>query len=1222
MMKKNCCIKHIVYIGFIIFFVFNFQQLHSQKIRLLTPDDGLSNSHINQIYQDSKGYIWIATENGLNRFDGYDFEVYLSIPYDNNSLQTDFVINVYEDSRGLFWVATSNGLHLYDRVRKTFSLWNFGESYEYFKDFRTNFIFEDKDNNLWISFPGNGIIKLDAKTLSPLVFNSTNSEFGRHTVNYIFQDRHGNLWFGTEGNGIYVLNPNTNKTTHYSHDQANSTSLSNNIILTICENAEKSILVGTLGGGINVFNEKTQTFSVLKTNFSNMDNLVFSLLLDKNSTIWAGTDGAGIFQICPSGTIKPYWENISPSLDMKRAKVHYLFQDKQGNIWVALYQKGVLCISVSGSFFQNIGFNPFDVSKNLGTHCIISILEDSQGNIWAGTDGDGLYKIDNSGKKHHFKSDITPGFVGNSITALFEDKDKNIWIGTYRYGCLKYNTKTEKFESYCAHNNLKQCHITSFAQDKEDNLWIGSMGVGVFEINSKKNLSKQYYDYGDGINNQISSNWVFDIIVDKDNDIWAATSNGLNKFNKKTDKFEEFILRKNNRVISNLVYTLLEDHKGNIWIGGYYGLHLLEKSTGKTSLITTLDGLPDNMIAGIQEDKENNLWISTGKGLCKYNPETKEFLSFFADDGITSNEFRRGSHFKGKEDKMYFGGINGITTFYPSNVSLDNELLALYFRNFLVNNKPVIVGQSYILKKSLDETEKIRLKFEDRNFTFQFSALEFGMPKRVNYFIKMENFDNQWYPISNSVRSVSYTNINPGNYVFKVKATIDGIHVLEREMHIVILHPWWLSSVAKILYGILSILLAYAIYKYLAYRRKERYHKQLELIVEQRTRELILSKEKAEESDRLKTAFLANMSHEIRTPLHGIIGFIQFLSANDLSHEDKSQYINIINNSSAQLLNIIDDIIDISKIEAQQITLSPIPVNLNELMNELHLFFKNFLTSKNKTDVELILDNKQFIENSIIYADIVRLRQVLNNLISNAIKFTDNGYIRFGYRKANSDTLEFFVEDTGIGLPEDQLEAIFNRFHQADCSQVKTRLYGGNGLGLTISRSLVKLNGGKIWVTSKEGIGSTFYFTIAFLPVFQDEIQIFELTEKKQNEYKPFVGKSVLLVEQNFMKFKYYEKLISRTGAIVVKAEDMQQCFEILSQLHKINVVIIDSSLMENEEILEIQNIKNERIKLPVVVIISEDNKKFIHLLNNNSINKIIQAPVKYPDIVKILVNQ
>ena len=1068
--RFNC----VVYTGLFLIFTLN---LKAERVRLFTPDGGLSNSHISQIFQDSKGFIWIATDNGLNKFNGYDFEVYLPVPNDSASIQSNLIVSVFEDSRGLFWIATAAGLLQYDRTRNIFLQWQLGE----FNGRYSRFVFEDSNKNLWISYPGNGIVRLDANTFSPVAFRQ-NSVISSDVIVCMFEDRYGNLWFGTEDRGIFVLDPQNNTSKNYT---TSSSGLSNNRISTISQSAAGSILVGTLGGGINEFDEHTQSFRVIMKTTNFEENLIQSVLIDNNKTAWMATDGAGIFQYDIHGNRTHYWEEAASVCDLRKVKVHHLFQDMQGNIWAALFQKGVLLISASSGSFQNIKNNPLDASKSIGEHCVISIIEDHKGNIWVGTDGDGAYRVHPSGKIDSFTTENTPGFKENVITAVFEDREHNIWFGTYLNGFFRYNTQTGKFDSNYrrtgSEHGLYNNHVSSFAQDDEGNIWIAVDGGGVSVFNTKTHLFKHYYYYADNTKDQISSNWVFDIVIDRDKNIWAGTTNGFNRLNKEKDIFELFI-NDNNQTISSPIYTLKEDAQGNIW-GGYNGLHRIERNTGKITTITTADGLPDNMITGIEEDNNNILWISTGKGLSRYNTETGEFLNFFIEDGIQSNEFRRRSHFKGKNDKMYFGGINGITTFYPSQVLREKPLMNLVFTDFLVNNKSVKSDQLDILKNPMEETTTIRLNYNQNNFTFLFAALEFVMPQRVNYYILMENFDKQWHQISNSNRRVTYTNLNTGSYVFKVQATIDGINVLQKDMRVIILPPWWLSIPAKVAYGILVILLLYGIYVYLSYRQMKQYREserrrmELEQLVEYRTKELVIAKEKAEESEKYKLAFLANMSHEMRTPLSGIVGLLHFINE-DTSTTDRQEYIDLIDNSATQLLRLIDDIMDIAKIEAKQLIFAPVPVNINDLMRELKMFFNNHLHVNKKEQVELILDDSEFMKQCVINVDPVRLRQTLNNLLSNASKFTDNGYIRFGYQPINSNAqLYFFVEDTGIGIKESAQKYVFERFKQVHDRKKQTE-YGGTGLGLTICKNIVEMMGGEIGVKSEEGTGTTFYFTL------------------------------------------------------------------------------------------------------------------------------------------------
>ena len=360
----------------------------------------------------------------------------------------------------------------------------------------------------------------------------------------------------------------------------------------------------------------------------------------------------------------------------------------------------------------------------------------------------------------------------------------------------------------------------------------------------------------------------------------------------------------------------------------------------------------------------------------------------------------------------------------------------------------------------------------------------------------------------------------------------------------------------------------------------EKHRLHLEHIVELRTKELVRAKEKAVEADNLKSAFLANMSHEIRTPLNGIIGFLQHIKKENLTPERREKFTNVIENNCLQLARLIDDIIDISKIEAKQLTIHAVPVHLNNIMHETRIFFQTYLAN-NKKNIELILDECGFIEDCIIYVDVVRLRQVLNNLISNAIKFTDKGFVRFGYRQSAADLLEFVVEDSGIGISDDQKNVVFERFSQADIGYQRVQ-YGGTGLGLTISRSLAQMKGGDIWVESVVGSGSSFFFTISYLPIAPADLHIFDDTPAERDN--PFVGKSALLFEPIPARYKYFEKLISTTGASVTHASTMHDLISQTKSIDNFDLVIADASIVEKDE----YNTLKQIIKTPKVLIGSQ----------------------------------
>ncbi len=382
--------------------------------------------------------------------------------------------------------------------------------------------------------------------------------------------------------------------------------------------------------------------------------------------------------------------------------------------------------------------------------------------------------------------------------------------------------------------------------------------------------------------------------------------------------------------------------------------------------------------------------------------------------------------------------------------------------------------------------------------------------------------------------------------------------------------------------------------------------------------ELIRAKEKAEESDNLKSAFLANMSHEIRTPINGIIGFLNFLADDNLPPKRRQEYITVVNNSSIQLVKLIDDIIDVAKIEAKQMSIRPIPFQINGFMEELQVFFETYLQANNKDKIALLLDDSGFIDQCVTYVDPMRLRQVLTNLIGNAIKFTEKGFIRFGYRLLSADKLEFVVEDSGIGLAGNQLEIIFERFRQAELTN--SRRYGGTGLGLTISRSLVQMMGGDIRVESIEGEGSTFYFTISYLPVSKKDMPLLEeVNAECEPDSQPFKNMAILVAEPGTMKSKYYEKLLSATGAALIFTQTVQQWIDTVSQRKHIDVVLADADIFNDGDHELAKQVKSVRAGLPLVLIVPERNEKYDRLICDSQCNRVIEEPVDFDKLFGVL---
>jgi signal transduction histidine kinase/ligand-binding sensor domain-containing protein/DNA-binding response OmpR family regulator len=1056
--------KKINFILIILFLISNF--LKAEKMQLWTPNEGLSNSHISQIYQDSQGYIWIATENGLNKFNGYNFTVYSEQPDDSTSLRGNYVYTVLEDKRGIFWVGSMGGLLQYDREKDCFHPFLIQDKIPFYLD-RVTWLLEDRQGNIWVSYPNNGTICLDAETLKPTFYNKNNSEIKDDNIDCAYEDSFGNLWLGTKVNGVYLFNPETKSVKHFKYNPAVPGNLSDDRVFSICEDSFGRILVGTLGGGVNIFDRPTQTFTTMKSGNSVLENQIFSMKLNKNGELWLGTDGAGIIRYNAENKKLPPIYPVLGTCDLSKAKIHHIFEDKQGNMWVGLYQKGIMFIPSAGNNFKNYGFNPFEPQRSIGTNCVISVLEDSFDTVWIGTDGDGVYRINLENQKiDHFSFSNTAGFPGDVITALFEDRDKNIWLGTYVNGIFRYDRKTNRFDShydsFSTTNKLSYDHISSFAQDKNGILWIGTDGGGLNRLNLDTKQIKHYKS--DNINSkkeQLSSNWIYTLYMDKDNKIWIGTYGGANRFDPETETFSNSVFL-NSPLNSKLIYSINQDYKGNIWMGGFSGLYCIQKETGEIIRKTTLDGLPDNMVNGVEEDDNHFLWLSTGNGLCRYNPETGDCLNFYAEDGIQSNEFRRGSHFKGKKDRLYFGGINGLTSFVPSQMTYSNSLLHLAFTDLLVYNEPVQVGKSSILEKSLNESESIHLKYNQRSFTFRFAALEYSMPQRVLYYTQMENFDKHWRLVNDPNRSITYTNLSPGQYIFKVKATLDGINFLEREIKVIVEPPFWLSIWAKIIYAILILLMGYFIYLYLNNRIKQKQD--------------LMEKEQQKQLSESKLQFFTDISHEIRTPLTLILGPIEKLE-DDTKDEKTLSVYKLIHQNALRILRLVNQLMDLRAVDKGKLKLKVEKTVLEDFINKIMDSFRELADTK-QIDFNLIVEDTL----PEIYIDRDCIDKVIFNLLSNAFKFTNKGGNITIYMQIIEGQIEISVEDTGIGIAQENQTHIFDRFYQVRDGKVNTKM--GTGIGLHLSKMMIELHHGEISVESEPDKGSKF---IIYLPLDENE---------------------------------------------------------------------------------------------------------------------------------------
>ncbi|HEY6914152.1 MAG TPA: two-component regulator propeller domain-containing protein, partial [Paludibacter sp.] len=966
--------------------------------------DKLSNSHVNNIYQDKHGYIWICTDNGLNVFDGSEFKTYYHRQNDSTSLIDNSVLTVYEDRKGNFWVGTTAGLQLFNRDTEQFSTIHF--SYPRITDFSYfSCILEDSKGNIWVSTSRSGAICLRPGNHQPIYYMQTNSNICSNKINTLFEDRFGNIWIGSQDNGISILNIQNHTLVNYSFNPADVNSLSSNKVFSILENADGNILVGTIDGGINLFRYSDKRFV---RNYIPSGDVVFTMKRGNKNNLWIGTDGLGLKSYDYATKKITTYETDLNTVDLRKAKVHCVLQDNDGNLWIALYQDGILMIPEKKKVFRNIGFNSFYSEKSIGSECVLSVLEDSNAKVWVGTDGDGIYRLDAQHRveKHYLNEKLD----ASVILSIFEDKDKRIWVGSYLYGLFLYNSGADRFQKIpLVVNGREVKDINIIKGDANGNLWIGTNENGLCFYNpATKQIQSYTYDLLK-TGNQISSNSVQTILL-SGNYVWIGTSSaGLSCLNTRTNTFTDY-KKENGKLNNNNITVITRDRQNNIWLGTKQGLQCLDLKKGALKLYTEADGLSNSSITGIEVDKHNNLWISTSLGLSHFNRANNTFINYYVSDGLINDEYRRGAFFQSKSGELFFGGTEGLSSFYPFKIEEPARLKNLVFTNLFIYNEKVEVGENSFLKKNINAAEKITIDHNIKSFSLGFVALEYNNPGKVVYQVKMEGFDNEWKTLPMGSKLATYTNLTYGKYRFHVKAYFPNSTPIERSITVVVLPPFWLSWFAKLIYFLVVLALGYLGYKRMLFRAEQQ--------------KIELQKDSEKQIMQSKLQFFTDISHEIRTPLTLILTPIERLIKETPDGALRNTY-KLINQNGQRMLRLVNQIMEMRKLDRGQVKLSTSETDVYAFVKEIASSFNNIVDER-KCDFRI-----EFAEGlPKVWIDHEKMDKVIFNVLSNAFKYTPKeGKIDLRVDSYEGN-LRIRISDTGPGIPVDQRETIFNRFYQ------------------------------------------------------------------------------------------------------------------------------------------------------------------------------------------------
>lgn len=1046
-----------------------------------TVSDGLSQSVANCIHQDSEGYIWFGTQNGLNRFDGYSFEILTYKPDDSTSISNNWIYGITEDRNGNLWIGTKGGLNKYNREKNLFERIHYTTPYQIDV---TEFVYDVKcsrDGNILINTPPVLTI-CDPETMTFSHFISTLAYDGsvKDTNIPLIEDSEGNTWMGsTRGLACYLSSEGRFQVfTSNSNDTA---SISNDNVTALFEDKQGNIWIGT-SNGLNRFNknekrfkrffhDKNDGYSAISNNF------VRAVLSDKAGNLWIATDGGGLNRRISNAAGSMVFENFTTeNSGLGNDIIHSLMIDRSENLWIGTLS-GIDKIDLKKQKFRLYRNSESPYSIDLADNIIASLYKDDEDAIWIGTWGQGLDIYDRKrGRVDHYSSNLKGRFYipNDYVHTIFEDSVKLIWIGT-RDGLLVYREKMrsfqrpEEFPDNPGLPDFRGLRIFMMMQGRNKEYWIATQD-GLFRKRPDRSYVERYHTEANP-DQRISGNMVYGVLEDSEGMIWIGTSEGLDVLNPETSVITHFRKEdgKRNSLADDYITTLCEDFKGDIWIGTSSYVNKYSKKDSVFTYYSKENGLTGNVIYSIVEDKSHRLWFATGNGLCRFDPVTVTFRAYTVEEGLQSPEFNLRASFLSKDGELFFGGMKGFNSFYPDSLA-DNPYIP-----------EIVCTSAYKIKKGIREDldpgndNRITLNYNDYSFTLEFAALEFTNPSRNQFRYRLEGINDEWIDIGNR-NFIPFSNLPPGEYILTVKGSNnDGLwNEKGTSITIMIYPPWWQSKLAYFFYFILVISLIYLIIKrrekHLIRDRKilEEKVKERTLQIEEQKTEIMKKNAELSELNRSKDKFFSIIAHDLRNPFNSIMGLADIILM-DLQGIDQNRlkkYIQNIKGSSMQAYELLENLLLWARSHTGTITFRPEPVNMKSLVEESIKLVR--VQAARKT----IKINSDMVHSVMASVDKNMIKTVLRNLLTNALKFTSQGgEVRIGLSSENG-LCTLFVKDNGIGIAKDKIVTLFN----IDTSHKTkgTDQEPGTGLGLILCKEFVEKHGGRIEVESEQGKGSEF----------------------------------------------------------------------------------------------------------------------------------------------------
>lgn len=1033
----------------------------------ISINEGLSQSTVFSIDQDKRGNMWFATYDGVNKYDGYAFTVYQHNEDDPNSIANDISRIVKTDSQGRVWIGTRDGLSRYDEEKDIFQNFFYEKNG---KHLQVNGIEEISPEQLLISTP-EGLIMFDIKeskfrddsfstamhktiastlyrqddqiyigtstdglytySITQKTFEKVIPILGTKQIQAILQQSPTRIWVATEGAGLFLINPKTKEIKNYLHSPSNPKSISSNYIRSLAMDSQNRLWIGTFND-LNIYHEGTDSFA-------------------------------------------SYSSNPVENGSLSQRSVRSIFMDSQGGMWLGTYFGGLNYYHPIRNRFKNIRNIPY--KNSLSDNVVSCIVEDKDKNLWIGTNDGGLNlynPITQRFTSYTLQEDESARGIGsNNIKAVYVDEKKSlVYIGTHAGGLSILHRNSGQVENFNQRNSqLVNENVYAILPDGEGNLWLGTLSALV-RFNPEQRSFTTIEKEKDGT--PVVSKQITTLFRDSHKRLWIGGEEGLSVFKQEgLDIQKASILPVSNvtKLFTNCIY---EASNGVIWVGTREGFYCFNEKDKQIKRYNTTNGLPNNVVYGILEDSFGRLWLSTNRGISCFNPETEKFRNFTESDGLQSNQFNTASYCRTSVGQMYFGGINGITTFRPE-LLLDNPYTPpVVITKLQLFNKVVRPDdETGILTKNISETKSITLKSWQTAFSIEFVVSNYISGQHNTFAYKLEGYDKEWYYLTDS-RTVSYSNLPQGTYQFLVKAAnSDGKwNPIPTALEIIVLPIWYKTWWALLIF--FATFAGFITFVFRFFWMRKSMEAQLE--IERR------DKEHQEEINQMKMRFFINISHELRTPLTLILTPLQEI-INKISDRWTRNQLEYIQRNANRLLHLVNQLMDYRRAELGVFELKAKKGNAHQLIQDNFLFYDKLARHKKITyTLHSELEDKE------VLFDANYLELIVNNLLSNAFKYTESGQSITVTLKEENGWLLLQVSDTGIGIPINKQGKIFERFYQIESEHV------GSGIGLSLVQRLIELHHGRIELDSEENKGSTFS---VYLP---QDLSVYKPSELASND--------------------------------------------------------------------------------------------------------------------------